>query len=191
VSGLPPPPPTGGSTSEPAVDRPEEGGVVLLDPPPRRGELTSPWRIVTALTWVGVVLAFAAVWNASVQLGLSTWWLGPRGDPQPRVIQLIPFVAPLLMVLGTINNARWLGWHGLAASGVLVAVGIGDLGRVGSIAVTELAIAGAAAAVSLASLTGTYRAPADRPTTARLDPPSTRSLPLSGAPSRPGAEETT
>lgn len=134
---------------------------MLLEPPPRRGELTPSWRIVTALTWVAVVLAFAAVWNASVQLGLSTWWLGPRGDPQPRVIQLIPFVAPSLMLVGTINNARWLGWHGLMASGVLVAIGVGDLGRVGTIAMTELAIAGAAAAVSLASLTGTYTAPVD------------------------------
>ena len=123
--------------------------------------MTLPWRIGTALTWISVVMALAAVWNASVQLGLSTWWLGPRGEPQPRVVQLAPFLAPVLMVFGTINNVRWLGWFGLAASAVLAAVGLGDLGRVGSIAATELAIAGAAAAISLASLTGTYRAPAD------------------------------
>lgn len=164
MSHLPPPPPPV-SISESAGT---EGSVVLLDPPPRRGELTLAWRTVTALAWVGVVLSLAAVWNASVQLGLSTWWLGPRGDPQPRIIQLSPFVAPLLMVLGTINNARWLGWHGLAASGVLVAVALGDVGRVGSIALTELAIAAAAALVSLASLTGTYRGPRTRP----LPPPS-------------------
>ena len=139
----------------------EPRAVVLLDPPPRAGELTLPWRIGTALTWIGVVLAFAAVWNASVQLGLSTWWLGPRGAPQPRVIQLAPFVAPMLMVLGTINNVRWLGWYGLGAAGVLAAIGFGDLGRFASIGATELAIAGAAAAISLASLTGTYRRPAD------------------------------
>lgn len=140
---------------------PAPAPVVSLDPPPRPGELTLPWRIGTALTWISVVLAFAAVWNVSVQLGLSTWWLGPRGAPQPRVIQLAPFVAPVLMVLGTINNVRWLGWLGLAASSVLAAVGLGDLGRVGSIAATELAIAGAAAVISAASLTGTFRAPAD------------------------------
>lgn len=135
--------------------------VVRRDPPPRPGELTPAWRIGTALTWISVVLAMAAVWNASVQLGLSTWWLGPRGDPQPRVVQLAPFVAPVLMVLGTINNVRWLGWFGLGASGVVAAVGIGDLGRVDSIAATELMIAGAAAIISLASLTGTYRFPSD------------------------------
>ena len=139
--------------------------VMLLDPPPRAGELTLAWRIGTASAWICVVLALAAVWNASVQLGLSTWWLGPRGDPQPRAIQLAPFVAPVLVVLATINNARWLAWYGLAASGVVAAVGLGDLGRVGSIAATELAIAASAALVSIASLTGTYRAPLDR------DPP--------------------
>ena len=165
ISSLPPPPRAPGGVApaeaEPS-DGPGEGApppVALLDPPPRPGELTLSWRVGTAVTWVAVVLAFAAVWNASVQLGLSTWWLGPRGAPRPRVIQLLPFVAPMLMVLGTINNVRWLGWYGLAAAGGLAAIGIGDLGRVASLAATELAIAGAAGAISLASLTGTYRAP--------------------------------
>jgi hypothetical protein len=155
------PPPGAGSHEVDTDPEPHPVPVVLLDPPPRTGELTLAWRIGTALTWVSVVLALAAVWNASAQLGLSTWWLGPRGEPQPRVIQLLPFVAPVSMVLGTINNVRWLGWYGLAASGFLAAIGLGDLGRVSSIAATELAIAGAAAAISLASLTGTYRAPSD------------------------------
>lgn len=150
-----PPPAVGDVDTEP-VPAP----VVLLDPAPRAGELTLPWRIVTALTWIAVVLAFAAVWNASVQLGLSTWWLGPRGAPQPRVIQLSPFVAPMLMLLGTINNVRWLGWYGLGAAGVLAAIGVGDLSRTTSIALTELTIAAAAAVISIASLTGTYRRPA-------------------------------
>ena len=146
--------------------------VVLLDPPPRAGELTLPWRVGTAIAWLSVVLALAAVWNASAQLGLSTWWLGPRGDPQPRAVQLAPFVAPVLIVLGTINNVRWLGWYGLTASAVLAAVGLGDLGRVGSIAATELAIAGAAALFSIASLTGTYRSPADRDPVDRPERPA-------------------
>lgn len=132
--------------------------IVLLDPAPRVGELTLNWRIGTALAWISVVLAFAAVWNASAQLGLSTWWLGPRGEPQPRIVQIVPFVGPVLMVLGTINNARWLGWFGLAASVALAGIGAGDIGRVGTIAATELLIAAAAAGISVASLTGTYRA---------------------------------
>lgn len=114
---------------------------------------------MVAVTWIGVVLALAGVWNASTQLGLSTWWLGPRGDPQPRLVQLSPFLAPLAMVLGTVYQVRWLGRLGLVASAVVAGFGVGDLGRVDSIAVTELVIAGAAAVVSVASLTGTFRAP--------------------------------
>jgi hypothetical protein len=109
------------------------------------------------LTWIAVVLALATVWNLSVQLGLSTWWLGPRSQPQPRLVQISPFVAPVLMILGTINQARWLGWYGLAAAGVIAGIGIADLWWVASIAAVELLIAGLAAAVSIASLTGTYR----------------------------------
>jgi hypothetical protein len=125
---------------------------------------------VTAGIWIGVIVALAAVWNASVQLGLSTWWLGPRADPQPRVVQFAPFIAPALMLLATINHVRWLAWFGLGAAAVVAGVGIGDLDRVTGLAIVELAIAAAAALASLASLTGTYRsaAPADEhpPTTA-------------------------
>lgn len=125
--------------------------------PPRPGDLSVGWRAVTAGTWIGVVVGLAAVWNTSVQLGLSTWWLGPRADPQPLVVRFAPFVAPVLMLLATVNQVRWLGWCGLAAAAVVGGVAAGDVGRVTSLAVLEFAIAGAAALVSIASFTGTYR----------------------------------
>jgi hypothetical protein len=131
---------------------------VLAHPrPPRPGDLSLGWRAVTAGTWIGVVVGLAAIWNASVQLGLSTWWLGPRADPQPRLVQFAPFVAPILMLLATINQVRWLAWCGLATAAVVAGVAVGDVGRVTSLAVIEFAIAGAAALVSVASFTGTYR----------------------------------
>lgn len=114
--------------------------------------------------WIGVLAGLAGVWNASVQLGLSTWWLGPRGEPQPRWVQLSPFVAPLLMLLATINQLRWLSWIGLAAAASLAGFAIGDIDRVPGLALAEFVIAGAAAAVSIASLTGTYRAAANATT---------------------------
>jgi hypothetical protein len=136
--------------------------------------LSPGWRIVTFCVWLGVILAFAAVWNTSVQLGLSTWWLGPRAEPQPRPIRLSPFIGPALMLLGTINQARWLGWFGLAVSGVLAGYGIADLSRVASIAAVELIVAGLAAIASLASLTGTYRR--DPAAEATLEPASGEQL---------------
>jgi hypothetical protein len=52
---------------------------------------------------------------------------------------------------------RWLCWYGLGASAVLVAIGVGDVGRVTRIGALEIAVGVGAAAVSLASLSGTYR----------------------------------
>ncbi len=124
---------------------------------PRPGDLTGGWRIITALAWIGVILAMATVWNVSRQLGLSTWWLGTRAQPQLRIVQFSPFVCPALMLLGAVNHVRWLGWFGLIAAGALVGYAVVDLGQVSSIAAVELLIGGLAAAVSIASLTGTYR----------------------------------
>ena len=151
--------PQPGSDAPPGSTAPEPvAHVVRPHPrPPRAGELSVGWRALTAATWIGVIVGFAAVWNASVQLGLSTWWLGPRADPQPRYVQFLPFVAPVLMLLATINQMRWLPWLGLGASAIMGAIGVADLGRVTSLAVVEIAIAAAAAGMSIASFTGTYR----------------------------------
>ena len=51
---------------------------------PAAGQLTNGWRFVTGLAWALVIVAYAAVWKTSAELGLNTWWLGPFGDPQPR-----------------------------------------------------------------------------------------------------------
>lgn len=156
VRSAPLPPPDGSPVTESAPAA-EDSLVGYPGRMPRAGDLSNGWRIVTVLTWVGVVLAFATVWNVSVQLGLSTWWLGPRGQPQPRLVQLTPFFGPALMILATINQIRWLGWFGLLASTVLAAFGVVDIARIGLLGVVELLIALVAGAVSIASLTGTYR----------------------------------
>jgi hypothetical protein len=124
---------------------------------PRAGELTAGWRLITGLTWMLVVVALGCVWKTSDQLGLATWWLGPRGDPHPLPIQLLPFVPPVLMVLAAINRVRYLPWLGLAASSLVVLTGVLDVVRFTGLGALEIAIGVAAAAVSLASLTGMYR----------------------------------
>jgi hypothetical protein len=138
---------------------------MIVEPPervvpirtPRAGELSSKWRLMTALTWIAVVLALGSVWNVSDQLGLSTWWLGPRGEPRPRVVQLLPFVPAVVMVLAAINHIRQLAWWGVLAAALIVAVGVVDLGYVARLGWVEIAIGVAAGAVSVASRSGTYR----------------------------------
>jgi hypothetical protein len=144
---------------------------MIVEPPervvpirtPRAGELSSKWRLVTALTWIAVVVALGSVWSVSDQLGLSTWWLGPRGEPRPRVVQLLPFVPAVAMLLGAINHVRRLALWGVLAAVAVIAIGIVDLGYVARLGWIEIAIGGAAGAVSLASRSGTFRPIAGEP----------------------------
>jgi hypothetical protein len=124
---------------------------------PRAGELSAGWRVVTGVTWVLVVVALGSVWKTSDQLGLSTWWLGPRGRPNSLVVQLLPFLPAVLMVLAALNHVKYLPWFGLGASALVIVTGLFDLDHVVGLGIVEIAIGVAAAIVSLVSLTGVYR----------------------------------
>lgn len=114
------------------------------------------------ITWVAVVLAWSSVWNASVQLGEPTWWLGTRATPTSPLIRLAPLVGPVAVLIGTILNVRWIAWVGVVGALVFGAYAVADLGVALQLGLIEVAISVAALAVSLAALTGTYRAGATR-----------------------------
>jgi hypothetical protein len=144
------------SQIEPAAEvAPEQE--VRLARTPRAGELTNVWRLITCLTWMLVVVALGCVWKTSDQLGLSTWWLGPRGEPRSIIVQLLPFVPGVLMLLAAINHMRYLPWLGLVASGLVMLTGLFDVVRFTGLGLLEIAIGVAAAVVSLVSLAGMYR----------------------------------
>ena len=110
-------------------------------------------------TWVGVFIAYMAVWKASDELGIATWWLGPRADPQPLLVRLIPFIVAAAFGLLAGYNVRRMPLLGLVGSVVLACIAVPDLSRSIGLALIEFSIAGAALIVSAASFTGTYREP--------------------------------
>jgi hypothetical protein len=113
-------------------------------------------------TWVGVFIAYLAVWKASEEIGIATWWLGPRSSPQPLAIRLLPFVvAAVFGILASYNVPR-MPVIGLIGSLALAAIAVPDLSRSTGLAIIEFAIAGAVLLVSVASFTGTYRQPQSR-----------------------------
>ncbi len=130
---------------------------VLLSRTPQAGELTPGWRLVHSLVWISVAVAIGSVWKTSDQLGMSTWWLGPRGAPRPRLVQILPFAPAVVMLLLAVNHVRHLAWAGVLSATLVIAVGVVDLGYALELALLEIAIGVAALVVSLASLTGTYR----------------------------------
>ena len=144
---LPPPPPPAGPTGAPEAVRRR----VLV------GQLTPAWRAMVVATWIAVFVAYLSVWKASVEIGLATWWLGPRSDPQPVFVQLVPFYVIALFVVMASYNVRRLPAIGVVGALVLAAIAVPDISRSAGLAVVEFAIAGAVLVVSVASATGTYR----------------------------------
>ena len=106
--------------------------------------------------WVLVIVALTGVWKASSELGLATWWIGRFGGEQLTVV--VPFVLPAMMIIVALNNTRALPWLGLAASAGTIAIGAADLGRVARLGLVEIALGAAAAAFSVATTSGRYRA---------------------------------
>jgi hypothetical protein len=129
----------------------------------RVGELTPAWRITVIVTWVGAFLGYLAVWKASEEIGIATWWLGPRSHPEPMYIRLIPFAVVAVFGILASYNVRRLPWISLAGSGALALIAVPDLSRSVGLATIEFAIAGAVALVSLGSFTGMYQAGAPDP----------------------------
>ncbi|HUV18651.1 MAG TPA: hypothetical protein VMW33_09240 [Ilumatobacteraceae bacterium] len=126
---------------------------------PRPGQLTTPWRSMMVAAWVGVFVAYMAVWKASEELGIATWWLGPRSNPQPLPIRLLPFIVTALFGILASYNVPRMPAIGLLGAAVLAAIAVPDLSRSTGLAIVEFAIAGAAAVVSAAAFTGMYRQP--------------------------------
>lgn len=135
---------------------------------PRPLELTPAWRTAYTVGWLCALLGMASVWKSSRTLGLSTWWLGPDADPQLLVVSLLPFVAPIALVVASMRNVRFLPHAGVVGGLVTLGVGLGDLGRFQGLATAELVIGGAALLVSIASFGGLYRV--DRTPPGMADP---------------------
>ena len=103
------------------------------------------------------MVGYAAVWESSRVIGLSTWWLGADAEPRLLLIQLVPFYGPILVTIAAISNWRYTPYFGIVVAVANAAIGAGDFARVRWIAVVELVLAGAALCISVASLVGVYR----------------------------------
>lgn len=152
---LPPPPP--------AYRTALPGAYLQPLPALRRGQLVPGWRAVLIAAWGGVLISFAAIWKASWTLGFSTWWLGPQANPRFVVLLFLPFVLPVVVTVAASRNMRYASYLGVLAALATAAIGLGDIGRQNAFALVELAIAGGALLVSVATLAGMVAGPA--PTT--------------------------
>jgi len=136
----------------------------------RPGDLTARWRTMVGAAWVVAFFAYAAVWQASVQIGIGTWWLGPRAQPTSVVVRVLPFVLCLVLAMCAVYNTPRL--VRLSAVGVLLAAvgALPDFSRSIGLGVTEMVIAALLGVVTAAATTGRYR---QAPATEAPPPPTT------------------
>ena len=136
---------------------PGEPATIPLEP----GDLVASWRLALVVTWALVVFAYSAVWKTSVELGIGTWWLGARSDPQPLVVRVIPFAVAI--AFGMISSFRRTRLPQLTVLGafVLALIALPDYSRSLGLANLEMVIAGAVLLVGLGSFTGVVKT-ADR-----------------------------
>ncbi|NND73606.1 MAG: hypothetical protein HKN44_01235 [Ilumatobacter sp.] len=168
---------------------PPLGAPQRVPPPPppvddRPGRLTVAWQIMVAAGWAAVFFAFAATWKVSEEIGIGTWWLGPRAQPRPLVVSLLPFALALAISLTAIYNVRRVPWISLGGALLVAAIAVFDVSRSGGLAAIEFAIAAGAALISLGAMAGTRSGavgqhatsptpqPSGRTPGAPLDPPS-------------------
>jgi hypothetical protein len=126
-------------------------------PIPATGSLTPLWRALLGAGWMLAFFAYAAVWSASVQIGIGTWWIGPRGQPSPVLVKMLPFVLCLIVALCALYSARRLVAISAVATLLTVAGAVPDLSRSIGLGVAELVISGCLAVVTTGALTGRYR----------------------------------
>ena len=113
--------------------------------------------------------AYAGMWQASVEIGIGTWWIGPRAQPTHVLIRLLPFYLCLTMALMIVYNVKWVvRWSAIGVAAA-ASISIPDFSRSVGLGVAEAVIAGLLGLITLASLTGRYRAATPQAAVTPLD----------------------
>jgi len=136
---------------------PEGPPAQVLEP----GDLVGSWRIAIVATWALVVFVYSAVWKTSVEIGIGTWWLGARSDPQPVIVRLIPFAVAIGFGMVSSFRRKRVPIITVLGAFVLALIAVPDYSRSLGLANLEMIIAGAVLLVGLGAFTGVVKT-ADR-----------------------------
>ena len=114
----------------------------------------SGWRVVLMLGWVGGILGYSTIWAVSRQIGLPTWWLGPRSAPSPVYMVSLPFVLPVLILIGLAANLKRIATFSLLAAVLTFGIAAGDGSSQPGLALAQVAISVGLLCASLAAVIG-------------------------------------
>lgn len=98
-----------------------------------------------------------------MQIGIGTWWIGPRAQPTNIVVKLLPFLLCLAVLVCVVYNVAHLVQISAIASGLAAVGAIPDFSRSVGLGAAEMIVAGLLAVVTATALTGRYRAAPSAP----------------------------
>jgi hypothetical protein len=106
------------------------------------------------LGWVGGILGYSTIWAVSRQIGLPTWWLGPRSAPTPFPVVSLPFLLPAFVLIGLALNLKKIAVFSLIAALLTLGIAAGDANSQPGLAWAQVAISVGLVSTSLAALIG-------------------------------------
>ncbi len=115
---------------------------------------SSGWRVVLMLGWVGGILGYSTIWAVSRQIGLPTWWLGPRSVPTPFYVVALPFLPPVIVLIALAIQLKRIAVLSLIAALATLGVAAGDANTQPGLALAQVAISVGLLSTSLAALIG-------------------------------------
>ena len=110
------------------------------------------WRMVSFITWIGVLATVLAVTISSRTIGRPIWWLGPSSNPAPVFYLLIPILIIGIPLFVTIQRPHRIVRVSIVGSIALLISAMPDLGSNPAIAIAIITIGFAALAPSIALL---------------------------------------
>ena len=121
-------------------------------PTSQQSQPSDGWRMVSFLTWIGVLASVLAVTISSRTIGRSIWWLGPSSNPAPVFFLLIPVLIVGTPLVVTLTRPQRMVRVGLVGSIALLVSALPDVGSNSAIALAIFVSGLAALGPSIALL---------------------------------------
>ena len=132
-------------------------------PPPnpaqttRAGSLTPSWKIAVIITHTLIAGSLLVLAISADAVGKPTWWLANQTNGLLSVLSIVPFLAPVGVIVATIRASRFTPIAGLVATALLAATSVVDISRSPGIALGEAILAACTALTTISAFAGRSR----------------------------------
>ncbi len=125
--------------------------------PLRAGSLTTAWTIAVVITHLLISGALIALAISADIVGKPTWWLASQTNGPFSILLIVPFLAPIAVIITVMRASRFAALAGLLATAILAATSVIDISRSPGIALGEAILAGCTALTTIAAIAGRRR----------------------------------